>query len=60
MYAGQLDYYKRSNVILEKFIDAEVSATQIYLEIDYYGQAVKKEVNVCKSLEHVKKTKCYM
>jgi Uncharacterised protein family (UPF0236) len=55
VYAGQLDCYERCNVILEKFIDIEVSATQVYLVTDFYGQAAEKEVNVCRSLEPVKK-----
>lgn len=55
MYAGQLDCYERCNVILEKFIDIEVSASQVYLVTDCYGKAAEKEVNVCRSLEPVKK-----
>ena len=55
VYAGQLDCYQRCNVILEKFIDIEVSATQVYLVTDFYGQAAEKEVNICRSLEPVKK-----
>lgn len=55
VYAGQLDCYERCNEILEKFIDIEVSSTQVYLVTDFYGQAAEKEVNVCRSLEPVKK-----
>lgn len=55
MYAGQLDCYERCNVILEKFIDIQVSASQVYLVTDCYGKAAEKEVNVCRSLEPVKK-----
>ena len=55
VYAGQLDCYERCNVILEKFIDIEVSASQVYLVTDCYGKAAEKEVNVCRSLEPVKK-----
>ena len=55
MYAGQLDCYERCNVILEKFIDIEVSASQVYLVTDCYGKAAETEVNVCRSLEPVKK-----
>ena len=54
VYAGQLDCYERCNVILEKFIDVKVSASQVYLETDCYGKAAEK-VNVCRSLEPVKK-----
>jgi hypothetical protein len=55
VYAGQLDCYERSNEILEKFIDIEVSASQVYLVTDCYGKAAEKEVNICRSLEPVKK-----
>lgn len=55
MYAGQLDCYERCNVILEKFIDIQVSASQVYLVTDCYGKAAEKEVNICRSLEPVKK-----
>ena len=55
MYAGQLDCYERCNVILEKFIDIEVSASQVYLVTDCYGKAAETEVNVSRSLEPVKK-----
>ncbi|MEJ7586134.1 MAG: UPF0236 family protein [Ferruginibacter sp.] len=55
VYAGQLDCYERCNVILEKFIDVQVSASQVYLVTDCYGKAAEKEVNVCRSLEPVKK-----
>lgn len=55
MYAGQLDCYERCHVILEKFIDIEVSASQVYLVTDCYGKAAETEVNVCRSLEPVKK-----
>ena len=39
----------------EKFFDIEVSATQVYLVTDYYGQAAENEGNVCRSLARVKK-----
>ena len=55
VYAGQLDCYERCNVILEKFIDIQVSASQVYLVTDCYGKAAEKEVNICRSLEPVKK-----
>jgi Uncharacterised protein family (UPF0236) len=55
VYAGQLDCYERCNVILEKFIDIQVSASQVYLVTDCYGKAAEKEVNVSRSLEPVKK-----
>jgi Uncharacterised protein family (UPF0236) len=55
VYAGQLDCYQRCNEILEKFIDIEVSTSQVYLVTDFYGKAAEKEVNVCRSLEPVKK-----
>jgi hypothetical protein len=42
-------------VILEKFIDIQVSASQVYLVTDCYGKAAEKEVNVYRSLEPVKK-----
>ena len=55
VYAGQLDCYERCNMVLKKFIDIEVSATQVYLVTDCYGKAAEKEVNTCRSLEPVKK-----
>jgi hypothetical protein len=50
-----MDCYERCNVILKKFIDIEVSASQVYLVTDCYGKAAEKEVNACRSLEPVKK-----
>lgn len=50
-----MDCYQRSNEILEKFIDIEVSVSQVYLVTDFYGKAAEKEVNICRSLEPVKK-----
>lgn len=55
VYAGQLDCYEKCNVILKKFIDIQVSATQVYLVTDCYGKAAAAEVNSCRSLEPVKK-----
>jgi len=55
VYAGQLDCYERCNVVLKKFIDIEVSVSQVYLVTDFYGKAAEKEVNACRSLEPVKK-----
>ena len=40
---------------MEKFIDVQVSASQVYLVTDCYGKAAEKEVNACRSLEPVKK-----
>ncbi len=42
-------------MILRKFIDIQVSASQVYLVTDCYGKAAEKEVNICRSLEPVKK-----
>lgn len=42
-------------MVLKKFIDIEVSASQVYLVTDCYGRAAETEVNVCRSLEPVKK-----
>jgi len=55
VYAGQLDCYERCNDVLEKFIDIEVSATQVYLVTDCYGKAAEDEVNLSRSLEPIKK-----
>jgi hypothetical protein len=55
VYVGQLDCYQRGNEIIEKFIDIEVSTSQVYLVTDFYGKAAEKEVNACRSLEPVKK-----
>jgi hypothetical protein len=55
VYAGQMDCYQRCNEVLEKFIDIQVSASQVYLVTDCYGKLAEKEVNVCRSLEPVKK-----
>ena len=40
---------------MEKFVDIQVSASQVYLVTDCYGKAAEKEVNICRSLEPVKK-----
>ena len=55
VYAGQLDCYERSNEVLEKFIDVEVSVSQVYLVTDCYGKLVEGEVNTSRSLEPVKR-----
>lgn len=55
VYAGQLDCYERSNEVLKKFIDVEVSVSQVYLVTDCYGKLAEKEVNTSHSLEPVKK-----
>jgi Uncharacterised protein family (UPF0236) len=55
VYIGQLDCYQKCNEIIKKFIDIEVSISQVYLVTDFYGEAAEKEVNVCRSLEPVKK-----
>ncbi|HEX5153127.1 MAG TPA: UPF0236 family protein [Parafilimonas sp.] len=55
IYAGQLDCYERSNEVLEKFIDVEVSVSQVYLVTDCYGKLAEQEVNTSRSLEPVKK-----
>lgn len=55
VYAGQLDCYERSNEILQKFIDVQVSATQVYLITDCYGKSAENQVNASRSLEPVKK-----
>lgn len=54
VYAGQLDCYERSNTVLKQFIDVDVSATQVYLVTDYYGQASAPVVNNSHSLAPVK------
>jgi Uncharacterised protein family (UPF0236) len=55
VYIGQLDCYQKCNEIIKKFIDIEVSISQVYLVTDFYGEAAAKQVNVCRSLEPVKK-----
>jgi hypothetical protein len=50
-----LDCYERSNEVLRKFIDVEVSVSQVYLVTDCYGKLAETEVNVSRSLEPVKK-----
>jgi hypothetical protein len=55
VYAGQMDCYERCNDELKKFIDIEVSASQVYLVTDCYGKAAESEVNICRLLEPVKK-----
>jgi Uncharacterised protein family (UPF0236) len=55
VYAGQMDCYQRCNEVLEKFIDIQVSTSQVYLVTDCYGKLAEKEVNASRSLEPVKK-----
>lgn len=55
VYAGQWDCYERSNEVLKKFIDVQVSSTQVYLVTDCYGKLAEKQVNESRSLEPVKK-----
>lgn len=55
VYSGQLDCYQKSNEVLKKFIEVEVSTTQVFLVTDFYGKTAETEVNNCRSLEPVKK-----
>lgn len=55
VYAGQLDCYERCNESLQKFLDIEVSAAQVYRVTDAYGKEAGKKVNESRSLEPVKK-----
>lgn len=50
-----MDCYGRSNEVLEKFIDIQVSTAQVYLVTDCYGQASAEVVNESRTLEPVKK-----
>lgn len=55
VYSGQLDCYQRSNEVLQKFINIEVSTSQVYLVTDYYGKKIEAQVNSSLSLEPFKK-----
>jgi len=55
VYAGQLDCYERCNDVLARFLDIEVSATQVYLVTDCYGKLAEKEVNISRSLAPINK-----
>lgn len=55
IYAGQSECYEKCNEILDKFIDIQVSAAQVYRVTDCYGKEAAKLVNATRTLEPVKK-----
>lgn len=55
VYAGQMDSYENCNEVIKKFIDIEVSPSQVYRVADLYGNEVGKELNRESVLEPVKK-----
>lgn len=55
VYAGQMESYGNCNEAIKKFIDVEVSATQVYRVADLYGNEVGKELNRESVLEPVRK-----
>lgn len=55
VYAGQMESYENCNEVIKKFIDIEVSSTQVYRVADMYGNEVGKELNQESVLEPVRK-----
>lgn len=43
VYAGQQDCYGNSQEVLKKFLDIEMSETQVYRVTDFYGERLGKE-----------------
>lgn len=55
VYAGQMDSYENSHEVIKKFIDIEVSSTQVYRVADLYGKKAEEFVDSGRLLEPVNK-----
>lgn len=54
VYAGQVDCYARCNEVIKKFLDIEVSQTQVYRVTDLYGKELGKTCTKGRTLLPVK------
>jgi hypothetical protein len=54
VYAGQLDCYGKGHEVLKQFLQAEVSAAQVYRVTDTYGAELGKTVNEGRTLPPIK------
>jgi hypothetical protein len=54
VYAGQLDRYGKGHEVLKQFLQAEVSAAQVYRVTDTYGAELGKTVNEGRTLPPIK------
>ena len=50
IYAGQLDSYQLCNEILQKFLDIQVSATQVFRVTNTYGEQIVKDDQIPNTL----------
>lgn len=55
VYAGQMDCYENCNEVIDKFLDVEVSSSQVHRVTDTYGQEAGKTVNEHTTLTPLKK-----
>ena len=44
VYVGQLECYEKSSELIKKFIELDVSETQIYRVTDFYGEKIEESV----------------
>ena len=55
VYAGQMDCYENCNEVIDKFLDIEVSSSQVHRVTDTYGKEAEKTVNEHATLTPLKK-----
>lgn len=55
VYAGQMDCYENCNEVMDKFLDIEVSSSQVHRVTDTYGEEAGKTVNEHTALTPLKK-----
>jgi Uncharacterised protein family (UPF0236) len=55
VYAGQMDCYENCNEVIDKFLDVQVSSSQVHRVTDCYGQQLSTTVNEHTTLTPLKK-----
>lgn len=55
VFAGQMDCYESCNEVIDKFLEIEVSSSQVHRVTDTYGKEIGKTVNEHTTLTPVKK-----
>lgn len=55
VYAGQMDCYENCNDVIDKFLDIQVSSSQVHRVTDIYGKEIGREINEHTTLTPLKK-----
>ncbi len=55
VFAGQMDCYENCNEVLDKFLDVQVSSSQVHRVTDTYGKEIGKTLNEHTTLTPLKK-----